>query len=298
MKILLTGRTGQVGHEVAAAVGAQHELVLLDRSGADLGEPDALRSLIEGHHPDILINAAAYTAVDKAEAERDLAFAVNATAPGVMAQCMQRLGGLMVHYSTDYVFDGRKASPYVEEDPPAPLNVYGASKLAGERAVIESGAMHLIFRTTWIYDLHGRNFLNTMRRLAAERPELRVVADQFGAPTWSRWVARATVQVLASCFASNDARERLRTQRSGVYHLTAGGRTSWHGFAGEIVEALACKGLAPRVPVLPIASTEYPTPAARPANSVLSNEKVKRVFGVEQVDWRAQLRECMEDLAS
>jgi dTDP-4-dehydrorhamnose reductase len=296
MRILLTGPAGQVGHELIAALRDRHAVTPLERSQLDLGDHAALREAIEAARPDILINAAAYTAVDKAETERDLVFAVNAAAPGIMAQCIQRLGGLFVHYSTDYVFDGAKASPYVEDDAPAPLNVYGASKLAGETAVIESGGTHLIFRTTWIYDLRGRNFLNTMRRLAAERPELRVIADQFGAPTWSRWVAQATAQVIDKCFESETSRDRLRVEWSGVYHLTAGGRTSWHGFASEIVEALAQKGLAPRIPVVPIGTADYPTPAARPANSVLSNEKVERVFGLKQVDWRAQLRECMQAL--
>jgi dTDP-4-dehydrorhamnose reductase len=297
VNVLLIGSAGQIGAELLTVLQCHpFRVTAADRRALDLADAEALVSYVEALHPDILINAAAYTAVDKAESERDLAFAVNATAPGVMAQCMHRLGGLVVHYSTDYIFDGHKSSPYVEDDPPAPLNVYGASKLAGERAVVESGATHLIFRTCWIYDLRGRNFLNTMRRLAAERPELRVVADQFGAPTWSRWVARATAQVLAKCFESAGSRERLRAQWSGVYHMTAGGRTSWHGFASEIVEALAQKGLAPRIPVVPIGAGDYPTPAARPANSVLSNEKLKRAFGVEQVDWRAQLRECLEDL--
>jgi dTDP-4-dehydrorhamnose reductase len=200
-----------------------------------------------------------------------------------------------VHYSTDYVFDGRKTGAYVEEDPTQPLSAYGASKLAGEQAVAATGCAHLIFRTAWIYDLRGRNFLNTMRRLAAERPELRVVADQFGAPTWSRWVARSTARIVEKCFASEETRAHLRSEWSGVYHLTAGGRTSWHGFAAAIVDALADRGLSPRVPVIPIGTADYPTPAARPANSVLSNDKIRRVFGLEQVDWHTQLSDCLAE---
>jgi dTDP-4-dehydrorhamnose reductase len=296
MRIAVTGTSGQVGHELARLLDGEVELVALDRRRLDLGSVDSISQVLHEVRPDVLINAAAYTAVDKAEAERDLAFAINATAPGVMAECMRRVGGVFVHYSTDYVFDGTKPQPYVEDDRTAPLNVYGASKLAGEKAVIESGAAHLIFRTTWIYDLRGRNFLNTVRRLAAERPELRIVADQFGAPTWSRWVARATAQAVRKCCGSDAARERVRSEWSGVYHLTAGGRTSWHGFACAIVDALTRKRVAPPVPVIPIGAAEYPTPAARPANSVLSNEKVRRVLGVEQVEWRTQLEECLAEL--
>jgi dTDP-4-dehydrorhamnose reductase len=295
VNVLLIGVSGQIGHELNQAL--RHDrlrVTAIDRAALDLTDRDAVVRTVDDLHPDLLINAAAYTAVDKAESERDLAFAVNATAPGIMAQCMRRLGGVFVHYSTDYVFDGSKPAPYVEEDATGPLSVYGASKLAGEQAVAQAGATHLIFRTTWIYDLRGRNFLNTMRRLAGERPELRIVSDQFGAPTWSRWVARATVEVLHKCLEGDAARERLRNEWSGVYHLSAGGRTSWHGFAEQIVEALAGKGVVPRVPVMPISTADYPTPATRPVNSVLSNAKLRRVFGVEQVDWRAQLEECLE----
>lgn len=295
MKTLITGAQGQVGHALAAFLKGD-SVVSLDRTQLDLADAAAVKRVVLDLRPEVLINAAAYTAVDKAESERELAFAVNAVAPGAMAEAMQRIGGLLVHYSTDYVFDGRKPGAYVEEDPTQPLSAYGASKLAGEQAVAASGCAHLIFRTAWIYDLRGRNFLNTMRRLAAERPELRVVADQFGAPTWSHWVARSTARIVEQCCASEATRAQLRSEWSGVYHLTAGGRTSWHGFASAIVDALADRGLSPRVPVVPIGTAEYPTPAARPANAVLGNDKIRRVFGLEQVDWRTQLSDCLAEV--
>jgi dTDP-4-dehydrorhamnose reductase len=294
-KVVVLGATGQVGRALQQQL-ADLSPIVLDRSRIDLSDRRSIEAGLDQLRPDLLINAAAYTAVDKAESEPAAAFAANAAAPGVMAERMRDLGGVFVHYSTDYVFDGRKPEPYVEDDATAPLNVYGASKLAGEAAVRDSGAAYLIFRTSWIYDLHGRNFLTTMRRLAGERPELRIVADQFGAPTWAGWVATATAQVVRQCFATGAARERLQTEWSGVYHLTAGGRTSWHGFAAEIVERLAQTGVTPRVPVVPIPAADYPTPAARPVNSMLSNEKVRRVFGVEQVDWHEQLRDCLAEI--
>jgi dTDP-4-dehydrorhamnose reductase len=295
MKVLITGAAGQIGFELSRAL-AHADVVALGRDALDLTRPREVERVVMDVRPDVLVNAAAYTAVDRAETEPDLAFAVNAAAPGTMAQCMRRLGGLLVHYSTDYVFDGRKADAYTEEDPTNPLSVYGASKLAGERAVIDSGGAHLVFRTAWIYDLRGRNFLNTMRRLASERPELRVVADQFGAPTWSRWVARATAQVLERCFEDGGARAPLDTGWSGVYHMTAAGRTSWHGFASAIVDQLAERGVTPRVPVTAIGTADYPTPAQRPGNAVLSNGKLTRIFGVQPVDWREQLRACTAEL--
>jgi dTDP-4-dehydrorhamnose reductase len=296
MRVVLLGASGQVGSELLAALGRGAQVAAFGRSDLDLRDAAGLRTRLIDLRPDLVLNAAAYTTVDQAESERDLAFAVNATAPGVMAECMRELGGVLVHYSTDYVFDGTKAEAYVEDDLPAPRSVYGASKLAGEQAVAAAGAAHLILRTSWVYDLRGRNFLNTIRRLAAQRPELRIVDDQFGAPTWARWIARATLQVVDRCMQSPVSRDRLRSEWGGVYHLTAGGRTTWHGFAGEIVELLAGRGLLPRVPVVPIATAQYPLPAARPANSVLSNAKVREVFGVEQVDWRTQLRECLAEL--
>jgi dTDP-4-dehydrorhamnose reductase len=294
MKVLITGAAGQVGFELTRAL-AHWRVVAVVREALDLTDLASVERAVMEVRPDVLINAAAYTAVDKAEAEFAAAHAVNAVAPGVLAQCMRRLGGLLVHYSTDYVFDGSKASAYGEDDAPHPLSVYGASKLAGEQAILESGATHLVFRTAWVYDLRGRNFLNTIRRLASERPELRVVADQFGAPTWSRWIARTTAQVLQACLETDSARERVRSEWSGVYHMTAGGRTSWHGFASAIVEQLAERGLTTRVPVTAIGTADYPTPAQRPANSVLSNDKLRRTFGIQQVDWREQLQDCLAE---
>jgi dTDP-4-dehydrorhamnose reductase len=298
MKVLLTGPTGQVGSALRAVLDPAIELVPVPRAALDLCRPADVAGLIDTVRPDVLINAAAYTAVDQAESDKDRAFAINATAPGVMALAMKRLGGLLVHYSTDYVFDGTKPAPYVEEDPTRPLSVYGDSKLAGEKAVFDAGGACLIFRTSWIYDLQGRNFFTTMRRLAGERPELRVVADQFGAPTSARWVAQATAQVLDACYASDSSRARLQSDWRGIYHLTAGGRTSWHGFAQAIVAGLADKGVVPRVPVVPIGTRDYPTPAVRPANSVLSNAKNERVFGVRQVDWSEQLQGYLQGVGA
>jgi dTDP-4-dehydrorhamnose reductase len=226
-----------------------------------------------------------------AETSPDLALAVNGHAPGVMAREMARSGGAMVHYSTDYVYDGTKPGPYTEDDPADPINAYGRSKLAGDRAIQASGAAHLVFRTSWVYGARGNNFLLTMLRLFAERPELRIVDDQVGAPTWCRHVAQVTAGVLAVWMRQED-----RHASSGVYHLTAGGSTSWFGFAAAIRDRrYADPSRAPRL--VPITTAQYPSPARRPANSMLSNEKLRRAFGIEQLDWRSQLDACMAELA-
>jgi dTDP-4-dehydrorhamnose reductase len=241
--------------------------------------------------PDLIVNAAAYTAVDKAESEQDLAYAVNAEAPLALAKEARRLGITLVHYSTDYVFDGSQFSAYAETDAPKPLGVYGASKHAGEELVKASGADHLILRTSWVYGLRGKNFLLTMQRLAREREKLSVVADQFGAPTWARSIADATAQMLAlwlSPGATADDRQRL----SGVYQLTCGGRTSWHGFAEAILQNMQARG--EKIPALKaITTAEYPTPAQRPANSVLSNEKLQQTFGIRMPAWQEALALCL-----
>jgi dTDP-4-dehydrorhamnose reductase len=296
MRILLTGIQGQVGWELRRTLAPLGEIHGFDRSGLDLTDPDAIRRVVRGVAPTLIVNAAAYTAVDKAEAEPDLATAINATAPGVLAEEARRVGAAVVHYSTDYVFDGEKEGPYVEDDAPRPLGVYGRSKLAGEDAVRASGAPHLILRTSWVYGARGRNFMLTMLRLARERDELRVVDDQFGAPTWCRMIAEATALVVARCRPGS--RDLELSKVSGLYHLSAAGRTSWHGFATAILEdaaALSFGRLRARR-VAAIVAADYPTPAARPRNSRLSNVKLQRVFGIVLPEWEDSLSRCLEEM--
>jgi len=270
MKILLTGASGQVGFELERSLRAIGEVVALDRARMDLSDLDQVRDVVRSVRPGLIVNPAAYTAVDKAEAEPALAYRINAEAPAVMAAEALRLGAAMVQYSTDYVFDGGSSTPYVESDPTNPINVYGQSKLAGEQAVAASGAAHLILRTSWVYGLHGKNFLLTMLKLAKERNELRVVADQHGAPTWSRTIADTTASILGQAGAGG---ERWWADNSGIYHLSGQGQTTWHGFAEAIMKAarLPCH-------VIPITSAEYPTPARRPANSMMSCAKLTGRF--------------------
>jgi len=275
LRILLTGRNGQVGWEVQKALAPLGELTALGRAELDLSDAGRLREAVREANPDVIVNAAAYTAVDKAESEREAAFAVNATAPGILAEEAKRNGALLVHYSTDYVFDGAKPVPYVEEDEPNPINVYGASKLAGERAIAGSGCRYLILRTSWVYGPRGSNFLLTILRVARERPELRVVDDQIGAPTSSRAIARATAQV-------------LRPGAHGTYHLSAAGQVSWCGFARAI---LARAGVA--TAVVPIRSEDYPAAARRPRNSRLDCSRLRETFGVALAPWEAGLAEVM-----
>jgi dTDP-4-dehydrorhamnose reductase len=284
MKILLTGVNGQVGWELQRALAPLGEVIAADRSLLDLADTSSIRARVAALAPDLIVNPAAYTAVDKAESEPELAQAINAAAPGELAACSVPL----VHFSTDYVFDGRKPSAYTEADAPNPLGIYGASKLAGEQAVQRAGVAHLILRTSWVYGLRGHNFLLTMRRLARERDTLAVVDDQFGAPTWSRLIAEATALVIARWFDRSD-----QTAASGVYHLSCGGRTSWHGFTRAILAQLATReaGLAR---LTPISSSGYPTPAARPANSQLNCDRLAATFGVRLPDWEAALALCLE----
>jgi len=273
LRILLTGRNGQVGWELQKALAPLGELTALGRAELDLRDAGRIREAVRASNADAIVNAAAYTAVDKAESEREAAFAVNATAPGVLAEEAKRSGALLVHYSTDYVFDGEKPAPYVEEDEPNPINAYGASKLAGERAIAASGCRTLILRTSWVYGPRGANFYLTMLRLARERPELRVVDDQVGAPTSSLAIARATAQL-------------LRPGAHGLYHLSAAGRTSWCGFARAI---LARAGIA--TPVVAIRTEDYPAPAKRPRNSRLDCSRLRADFGVALAPWEEGLAE-------
>ena len=278
MRILVTGKTGQVGWELTRALLPLGEVVAPARAELDLARPESIRDAMSFIRPEIVVNAGAYTAVDKAESEPELAMAVNARAPGVLAEEARRIGAFMVHYSTDYVFDGAKASAYDEDDEPNPLNVYGASKLAGERAVQDAGEWHLILRTSWVYGTRGKNFLLKILELAVERGELRVVDDQIGAPTWSRSIAEATARVL-KMWIDGDHTE-------GLFHLTAGGATSWCRFA----EAILRQGAIARAPrVVPIPSSEYPTTAKRPKNSVLSNKRFVDAFGFALEPWEEEL---------
>jgi dTDP-4-dehydrorhamnose reductase len=310
LKILLTGKNGQVGSDLAQLLPRLGEVVALDRQQSDLATPSDIRRTIRDHHPQIIVNAAAYTAVDQAEKEEALARAINTDAPGVMAEEAKKIGAMLVHYSTDYVFDGSKSSPYEENDRPNPLNVYGRTKLGGEQAIESTDAPHLIFRTEWVYATRGRNFLLTFLRLATQRDELRIVRDQIGSPTWSRAVAAATVKVLAQLVKENgsDPGSAL-SGASGTYHLTSGGQTSWYEFAKAILEeaartphhtpwfetATTGKPLIARR-IIPITTNEYPTPACRPAYSVLSNRKFLATMKFRLQDWQTQLHQAFQEM--
>ena len=285
MKVLINGRNGQVSHELQRRLGAIGELIVLGRDQLDLAQPDQIRRQVQNVRPDLIINAAAHTAVDLAESEPQAAFAINAIAPGILAEEALALDIPLIHYSTDYVFDGLKAEPYNEDDRPNPLGVYGKSKLAGEQAIRDVQGKYLILRTSWVYSTHGRNFLLTMQRLLQEKPELRVVADQIGAPTWAGTIANSTLALIEHWQANEVA-------NWGTYHLTAKGETSWFGFAQAIGEALRQQG-KPCAALLPIPSSDYPTPAARPLNSRLDCSRLQRDWGVSQPDWQTALRECL-----
>ena len=305
--ILLTGRTGQVGSKLLLLLPEIGDVVAPDRHELDLLNPDSIRRAVREIRPELIINAAAYTAVDAAETQEAEAQAINANAPGVLAEEAEKIGAAVVHYSTDYVFDGSKRTPYVEGDSAAPINVYGKTKLAGERAVRAAGVPHMIFRTAWVYSTRSRNFLRTILRLATEREELRVVRDQFGAPTWSRDIAETTVKILAQLSSQDSSAASSFSRVSGIYHLTAAGETTWYDFARAILEEAA--HLAPAVEwfeeatrgrplitkrIIPITTAEYPTPAARPAFSVLSNSHLIQTFGIGLPDWRTRLRLVFE----
>jgi dTDP-4-dehydrorhamnose reductase len=295
MRLMVTGANGQVGWELGRSLAGLGDVVALDRRQCDLSRPDQLPQLICAVKPDVIVNAAAYTAVDEAEREESLATIVNGTAVGVMAQEARRTGALLVHYSTDYVFDGLKDSPYAEEDPPHPLNAYGRSKLKGEIAVQQAGGSYLILRTSWVYGARGRNFLRTMLRLLREREELRIVADQIGGPTSAAQIAHATAVVIAAAI-----RERADGRfASGLFHLTASGATSWHGFAAAILEGATDRRLlapSPAPRLVPIASEDYPLPAARPKNSRLAGVRLHCRFGIALPCWQEGLSLCLEEI--
>jgi dTDP-4-dehydrorhamnose reductase len=288
-KILIFGRVGQVGWELRHKLACLGQVSSVDFPEVDFSKPDTIREAIRAAEPTVIVNAAAYTAVDKAEATPDPAWALNAMGPGVIAEEAKRLGALMVHYSTDYVYDGSKPGPWVETDLPGPLNVYGETKLAGDEAIAAAGGDYLILRTSWVYGARGANFLLTMLRLAKERPELRIVNDQTGSPTTSECIAQATANILAQVLSPGGDG---MAGRSGVYHLTNSGATTWFGFAKEF---LTKQPVCPKL--TPIPASEYPVPARRPVNSVLSCEKLAETFGVHMPSWEHALELVLETLA-
>mgnify|MGYP001585284680 CR=1 FL=1 len=306
-KILLAGSNGQIGWELHRCLAPLGKVIAPNHQQMDLTNPNAIRATIREIAPAIIVNAAAYTAVDQAESQPDLAMAVNGIAPGIMAEEAKKLGAVMVHYSTDYVFDGCASVPYREDDRPNPLSVYGNSKLAGEQAIQTAGACHLIFRTSWVYAARGKNFLLTILRLARERDELEIVADQVGAPTWGRTIASATAtilgQPLARLAADAPATASLLPwfeQVSGIYHLTASGQTSWHGFAERILQEVAPPSDSAPTSAWPklvsITTADFPLPARRPAYSVMSNAKLFETFGIALPEWEKSLRLCVQEL--
>jgi dTDP-4-dehydrorhamnose reductase len=300
-KILLTGKNGQVGEELEQLLPQLGEVVALGRQELNLSNPENIRRTIREIRPNLIVNAAAYTAVDQAEKEETAANEINSNAVAIMAEEAKKIGASLVHYSTDYVFDGLKGNPYVEDDPTGPINVYGMTKLAGEQAIRASGVSHLIFRTSWVYATRGRNFLLTILRLATQREELKIVRDQTGAPTWSRELADATTKILSRLYVGETSQDSL-SNVSGTYHMTAAGVTNWHEFATAILEEASHASIATpwfaaatgRNPVIarhviPITTQEFPTPARRPAYSILSNARLMKTFRVQLPEWRTQL---------
>ena len=292
-RIVILGSSGQLGRELHNSFAGAGEVLAFDQDSMDLANPEQVRSAIRAASPAVILNAAAYTAVDRAESEPELAMAVNAHAPGILAEEAQALGALLVHYSTDYVFDGTKTGAWEETDAPHPLNVYGESKLAGEQAIARVGGKYLIFRTSWVYGPHGKNFLLTMLRLGSERDQLNIVDDQVGAPTTSIELARATRTIVDGVVAGQFG---AAGSWAGVYHMTCGGAVSWCGFAKAIFER-GRSLLGERMPeVCPISTSAYPTPARRPANSVLSNQKLLERFGFELAPWGEALEAVLRVL--
>ena len=290
LKILVLGCGGQVGWELRHRLACMGEVIGVDFPKVDFSNADSIRKTVREVAPAVMVNAAAYTAVDKAESETELAMAINGTAPGVLAEEAKRLGCVLVHYSTDYVFDGTKLGPYVETDAPHPLNVYGRSKLAGDEAIEAVGGNYLILRTSWVYGARGNNFLLTMLRLAKEKTELRIVDDQIGSPTTSECIAQATADILAQVLAPVGGGLH---GRSGIYNLTCTGETSWFGFAKEFLNERSGSA-TPKL--IPIPTSEFPRPAKRPANSRLLCRRVEETFGVRMPDWKVALALVLETL--
>lgn len=289
MIILLTGKNGQVGWELQRTLAPLGKIIALGRSELDLTDQSAIRRVARTTKPDVIINAAAYTAVDKAEEEPDLAVAVNEIAPGILAEEASRLNAYFVHYSTDYIFDGIKKEPYTEKDQPNPLNVYGKTKLAGEEAIKEKGSSYLILRTGWIYSLRGNNFLLTILKLASEKKELRIVKDQYGSPTWARMIAEATAQIISY--------SAIGSKIKGTYHLTASGQTSWHGFAEAILE-LSVSSAHKKPQLYSISISDYQAAAKRPSYSVLDSSALEKAIGLKFSHWHDSLALSLKDINS
>ena len=287
-RVLVIGKNGQVGWELIRTLAPLGEVTGVDYPEIDLTQDDSISQRLDKIKPDVIVNAAAYTAVDKAESESELCAAINARAPGLLASKAASSGALLVHYSTDYVFDGSKTTPYVETDEPNPLGVYGRTKLEGDEAVRSTGCDHLIFRLCWVYGARGKNFMLTMQKLARERETLRVVGDQFGCPTWSRMIAEATAQATARTLLSGN-----RSKFKGAYHLAASDHTNWHGFAQAIIDSVPTERRKCKK-VESILSSEYPTPAKRPPYSVLNCDKLEQTFGIRLPDWRTSLNHVLE----
>lgn len=301
--ILLVGNVGQIGWELQRCLPTLGKLTAVDRPTIELSNEDSIRQIVRQHSPDLIINASAYTAVDKAEEEPDLARAVNATAPAVLAEEAKRLGAAFITYSTDYVFDGSKSGAYTETDQPHPLSVYGKTKLEGDLAVQAAGGSHIIFRTSWVYGARGKNFLLTMLKLLREREVLKIVDDQIGAPTWSRSIAEATAQIIAQQLRVSISRPGTSlgdrfVDVSGVYNMTAGQKTSWFGFTQWMAHYLSSVGKNGLARLVPIGSEEYPTPAKRPRNSILDNSKLRERFGVQLPDWDEAATQVMDEILS
>nr|WP_245200458.1 dTDP-4-dehydrorhamnose reductase [Herbaspirillum sp. LeCh32-8] len=297
----MTGATGQVGHALAARL-RRHELLLPGRAELDLASPAAIAAYIDRERPDLIINPAAYTAVDKAESEAEAARLVNAEAPKALAQAAARHGIALVHFSTDYVFDGSKDAPYVETDATGPMSVYGRTKLDGELAIAQSGCSAWILRTSWVFGTHGGNFMKTILRLAQERDKLSIVNDQWGAPTSSQTIADALATMLERNPGAEDAQGIAAHihASAGIYHLTCGGQTNWHQYARRVVDAMPALGLTPRVAAADIAgipTDAYPTPARRPKNSRLATVKLERTFNLVLPTWEFALDQCLRELA-
>ena len=292
MRILLTGKSGQVGGELRHILSKFGKTIATNRNELDLSDPDQIRNTVRHFRPELIVNAGAYTAVDKAESEPEIARAVNGIAPEILAEEARTAGAVLIHYSTDYVYSGEtRAKPYLETDSTDPASVYGKTKLEGDLAIEESGVPHLIFRTSWIYGREGKNFLRTILQLAGEQEELRVVDDQIGTPTWCRSIAEATGTIIEQLLKRGGSSfSETVAEVSGVYHMTCGGRTSWHGFARSILDLA---DPIPQAQLVSIPTKDYPTPACRPAYSVLSNAKLKATFDIVLPDWEETLRYCL-----
>jgi len=292
MRILLTGKSGQVGGELQRILATIGETAAMNRNELDLSKPDQIRHTVRHFRPKLIVNAGAYTAVDKAESEPEIARAVNGIAPGILAEEARTAGAVLIHYSTDYVYSGEaRARPYLETDSTDPASVYGKTKLEGDLAIEESGVPYLIFRTSWIYGREGKNFLRTILRLAGEQEELRVVDDQIGTPTWCRSIAESTGKIVGQLLKRGGSSfPETVAEVSGIYHMTCGGRTSWHGFARSILDLA---DPTPQPQLVGISTKDYPTPACRPAYSVLSNAKLKATFDIVLPDWEEILRYCL-----